>query len=43
MALGLSGGLKTKIILTFEGINLPNLDKGSKSDAFLVLFASNGK
>ena len=36
-ALG-ANALKTKVNLTFEGINLPNLDIGSKTDPFLVLF-----
>ena len=30
--------LKQRIILTFECANLPNMDKNSKTDGFLVLF-----
>lgn len=30
--------LKSKIALTFSAEKLPNLDEGSKSDPFLVLF-----
>ena len=31
--------LKSRVALRFEGINLPNLDKGSKTDAFCVLYS----
>jgi hypothetical protein len=41
MALGQVSALKTKVILTFECYNLPNLDQGSKTDPFLVLFTLN--
>ena len=34
--------LKTKISLSFEGINLPNMDEGSKTDAFVILYQING-
>jgi len=34
--------LKQKVVLTFECSNLPNLDKGSKTDPFVVLFQKNG-
>ena len=40
--LGAANALKQKINLSFEGINLPNLDSGSKSDCFLVLYAIVG-
>jgi len=30
--------LKTKVSLSFEGIKLPNMDEGSKTDAFVVLY-----
>ena len=39
-ALGVQA-LKQKVSLTFEGINLPNMDVGSKTDAFCVLFFMN--
>ena len=32
------GGLKQTVALTFSCDNLPNLDSGSKTDPFLVLF-----
>jgi len=36
--------LKQRISLTFEGENLPNLDVGSKTDAFIVLYSMvNGR
>ena len=39
LALGKSAmDLKQKVILRFKCHNLPNLDKGSKSDAFCVLW-----
>ena len=38
MAGDLNAGLSQTIILNFEGIKLPNLDKDSKSDTFAVLF-----
>jgi hypothetical protein len=34
----LNVGLSQTIILNLEGVNLPNLDKQSKSDTFAVLF-----
>lgn len=42
LALGGANSLKQKVSLTFEGINLPNLDQGSKTDAFCVLFQLQG-
>ena len=39
MALAGIDQLKQKVTLTFEGISLPNLDQGSKTDPFLVLFS----
>ena len=43
-ALDGANALKTRVSLTFEGIKLPNLDTGSKTDAFAVLFqTSNGR
>ena len=35
--------LKQKIILSFEALDLPNLDKGSKSDPILLLFEVNNQ
>ena len=32
------GGLKQKLILRFACISLPNLDVGSKTDPFIVLW-----
>ena len=37
------GGLKQTVALTFSCANLPNLDSGSKTDPFLVLWQMNGK
>ena len=37
-ALDSANSLKSKVSLTFEGINLPNMDVGSKTDAFTVLY-----
>ena len=43
-ALGGVSSLKSRVSLSFEGINLPNLDVGSKTDAFAVLFqTTNGR
>ena len=33
--------LKQKVGLTFECLNLPNLDFGSKTDAFCILWEIN--
>ena len=35
--------LKQKVGLTFECANLPNLDRGSKTDPFVVLWEMKGK
>ena len=35
--------LKSKVCLTFQAQNLPNLDKGSKSDPMLVLWQIDGR
>lgn len=35
--------LKQRVGLTFECNNLPNLDRGSKTDPFVVLWQMNGK
>ena len=37
------GGLKQTVSLTFSCADLPNLDSGSKTDPFLVLWQLNGK
>ena len=34
----LSTGLSQTLFITFEGVDLPNLDKASKSDTYAVLF-----
>ena len=38
MAGDLNAGLAQTMILNFEGVKLPNLDKSSKSDTYAVLF-----
>lgn len=40
--MGSMGGLKTRLSLRFKCNNLPNLDKGSKTDAFIVLYLDKG-
>jgi hypothetical protein len=35
--------LKQKVGLTFECSNLPNMDRGSKTDPFVVLWEMKGK
>ena len=42
MAGDINAGLTQTMMLNFEGIKLPNLDKGSKSDCFAVLFEIKG-
>ena len=37
-ALSSANSLKTRVSLSFEGIKLPNLDEGSKTDGFCVLY-----
>lgn len=37
-----TGGLKTRVNLRFSCNDLPNLDKSSKTDAFIVLFLDKG-
>ena len=39
---GVASALKSKVQLRFEAEKLPNLDTGSKSDCFLVLYSVNG-
>ena len=43
MSTDTNAGLKQKIILNFSCKDLPNLDKGSKSDTFCVLWQLKGK
>lgn len=43
MTMDMNAGLKQKIILNFSCKDLPNLDKGSKSDTFCVLYQLKGK
>jgi hypothetical protein len=43
MTMDVNAGLKQKIILNFSCKDLPNLDKGSKSDTFCVLYQLKGK
>jgi hypothetical protein len=43
MTMDAAAGLKQKIILNFSCKDLPNLDKGSKSDTFCVLYQLKGK
>ena len=44
LATDLNAGLSQTMMLNFEGSDLPNLDSGSKTDAFAVLFdVTNGK
>lgn len=38
-----SDSLKQKVGLNFECSDLPNLDRGSKTDAFIVVWQLNGK
>jgi hypothetical protein len=37
------GGLKQTVALTFSCKDLPNLDSGSKTDPFIVLWQLNGR
>ena len=43
MSMDMNAGLKQKLILHFSCKDLPNLDKGSKSDTFCVLYQLKGK
>lgn len=38
-----SDSLKQRVGLNFECTDLPNLDSGSKTDAFIVVWQLNGK
>ena len=42
LALDSQAGLKQKLILNFSCSGLPNLDKASKSDTFVVLWLLKG-
>ena len=37
-----SDGLAQRLMLSFKGVNLPNLDQSSKTDAFCVLWELKG-
>ena len=39
---GANNALKSKVQFRFEAMKLPNLDTGSKSDCFLVLYTADG-
>jgi len=42
--MGMPGdSLKQKVGLTFSCVGLPNMDRGSKTDPFVVLWQMNGR